>query len=102
VPFFFIVILFSNPDSPIMVLLSLFPTTSMMTLAMRWGVTQVPAWQVIVSFILLIASAIASIWVAAKVFRLGMLRYGQPLSLAGLVNALRPARVASGTNGANS
>jgi len=100
VPFFFIVILFSNPDSPIMVLLTLFPTTSMMTLAMRWGVTQVPAWQLLVSFILLVASALASIWVAAKVFRLGMLRYGQPLSLASLVRVLRPARVASGMNGA--
>lgn len=102
VPFFFIVLLFSNPDSPIMIALTLFPTTAMMTLAMRWGVTQVPAWQVVVSFVLLVASAFASIWVAAKVFRLGMLRYGQPLSLAGLVNVLRPARVASGTNGANS
>ncbi len=96
VPFFFIVLLFSNPNSPIMVALTLFPTTSMMTLAMRWGVTQVPAWQIALSFALLLASALGSIWVAAKVFRLGMLRYGQPLSLAGLVNLLRPARAASG------
>jgi ABC-2 type transport system permease protein len=95
-PFFFIVLLFSNPDSPIMVALTLFPTTSMLTLAMRWGVTQVPAWQIGVSFVLLLASALVSIWVAARVFRLGMLRYGQPLSFAGLVDLLRPGRTASG------
>ena len=93
-PFFFIVLLFSNPDSPIMVALTLFPTTSMLTLAMRWGVTQVPAWQIGVSFVLLLASGLVSIWVAARVFRLGMLRYGQPLSFAGLVDLLRPARTA--------
>ncbi len=97
-PFFFIVLLFSNPDSPILIALTLFPTTSMMTIAMRWGVTQVPAWQVVASFVLLVASALASIWVAAKVFRLGMLRYGQPLSVAGLVKLLRPAPTANGAS----
>jgi ABC-2 type transport system permease protein len=90
-PFFFLILVFTNPDSPLMVALSLFPTTSMMTLAMRWGVTAVPTWQVGLSFLLLVLSALASIWLAAKVFRAGMLRYGQPLSLAGLREALQPA-----------
>ncbi|MGE5603265.1 MAG: ABC transporter permease, partial [Nitrososphaerales archaeon] len=100
VPFFFLVLIFTSPDSPIMVLLTLFPTTSMMTIAMRWGVTAIPAWQLLLSYGLLVAAAIASIWMAARVFRLGMLRYGQPLSLAGLLELLRPnhqAAAAAGT-----
>jgi ABC-2 type transport system permease protein len=91
-PFFFLILVFTNPDSPLMIGLTLFPTTSLMTLTMRWGVTAVPAWQVGLSFVLLVVTALGSIWVAAKVFRIGMLRYGQPLSLAGLREALRPAR----------
>ena len=42
-PFFFFVLVFTKPDSPLMVALTLFPTTAFMTVAMRWGVTTVPA-----------------------------------------------------------
>jgi len=97
-PFFFLILVFTNPDSPLMVALSLFPTTSLMTLTMRWGVTAVPMWQVALAFAILVASALGSIWLAAKVFRAGMLRYGQPLSLAGLRDALRPAPKAGRVN----
>jgi len=97
-PFFFLILVFTNPDSPLMVALSLFPTTSLMTLTMRWGVTAVPMWQVALAFAILVASALGSIWLAAKVFRAGMLRYGQPLSLAGLRDALRPAPKAEKVN----
>jgi ABC-2 type transport system permease protein len=92
VPFFFIVLIFTNPDSPILVALTLFPTTSMMTIAMRWGVTTIPAWQLGLSFVLLVAAAVGSVWLAARVFRSGMLRYGQPISLAGLIEFVRPRR----------
>ena len=91
IPFFFLILIFTNPDSPIMIFLSIFPTTSMMTLAMRWGVTGVPVWQLAASYALLLAAAFGSIWLAARVFRIGMLRYGQPLSIGGLRDAVRPA-----------
>jgi ABC-2 type transport system permease protein len=97
-PFFFLIMVFTNPDGPLMIALTLFPTTSLMTLTMRWGVTAVPAWQVALAFVLLIAAALGSIWVAAKVFRSGMLRYGQPLNLAGLREALRPEAKAGRVN----
>ncbi len=77
-----------------MVCLTLFPTTSLMTIAMRWGVDRDPAWQLILSYVLLVAAALGSIWVAARVFRLGMLNYGQPLSLARPGQAPAPAPAA--------
>lgn len=97
-PFFFFIMIFTNPDSPLMIALSLFPTTSLMTLTMRWAVTAVPLWQVALAFVILVAAALGSIRVAAKVFRIGMLRYGQPLSLGGLREALRPAAKAGRIN----
>jgi hypothetical protein len=34
------------------------------------------------------------VWLAARVFRLGMLRYGQPLTFANLAQLLGPSRKA--------
>lgn len=88
-PFFFIIIVFTNPDSPLMVGLTLFPTTAFITIAMRWGATTIPIWQLALSWLLLVATAAFSIFVAARVFRTGMLRYGQAIRLRGLVTILR-------------
>lgn len=88
-PFFFIVIFFVNPDGPLAVALTLFPTTSFLTIAFRWGLTTVPAWQIAVSWVLLVAAAVVAVWVASRVFRTGMLRYGQRMDLASIVATLR-------------
>ena len=88
-PFFFVVLILANPDSPILVFLTLFPTTAFITVTMRWSLTVVPLWQMVLSWVLLVASAGASLWVAARVLRAGMLRYGQRLDLRALVRAVR-------------
>lgn len=88
-PFFFLILVFTNPDSPLMVALTLFPTTAFITIAMRWGATSIPFWQLALSWVLLVATAGLSIWVASRVFRIGMLRYGQAIHLGGLVAILR-------------
>jgi ABC-2 type transport system permease protein len=62
-----------------------------MTVAMRWGVTGVPTWQLVTSWLLLVATAAFMIWIASRVFRLGMLRYGQRMEMREMVAALRGA-----------
>ncbi len=89
VPFFFFVLVFTNPNSPILVAMTLFPTTAFMTVAMRWGMTTIPAWQLVIGWLILVTTAALSIGVAARVFREGMLRYGQPLSLRGVAEIVR-------------
>ncbi len=88
-PFFFFVFVFTNPDHPLLVALTLFPTTAFMAVAMRWGVTSIPAWQITVGLGFLVAAALAVVWLATRVFRIGMLRYGQPLDLRGLISLMR-------------
>lgn len=92
-PFFFFVLIFTNPNSPLLTFMTFFPTTSFMTVAMRWGVTGIPTWQLVVSWLLLVGSAAFMIWLASRVFRLGMLRYGQQLEIREVVAALRGAEV---------
>jgi ABC-2 type transport system permease protein len=88
-PFFVLIVLFANPDGPLAVGMTLFPTTSFLTVLIRWGLTAVPAWQLALSWLLLAASAAASVWAAARVYRAGMLHYGQRLSGAAIQSALR-------------
>ena len=88
-PVFFLVLVIANPDNPLLVFLSLFPTTAFLTITMRWSLAVVPLWQMILSWVLLVASAAGSLWASARVLRAGMLRYGQRLELRTVFRALR-------------
>jgi ABC-2 type transport system permease protein len=88
-PYFFVALFLTSPDSPLMVGLTLFPTTSFITVTMRWGLTEVPLWQLIASWLILMLTAVVSIWAATRIFRVGMLRYGQRLDLRGMLAAIR-------------
>ncbi len=88
-PVFLISILFENPGHPIMVFFTLFPPTSFLTVSLRWGLGTVPMWQIGASWMLLVAAAVFMVWAAARVFRAGMLHYGQPLNLKAALVAIR-------------
>jgi ABC-2 type transport system permease protein len=80
---------FTNPNGPIPVIMSLFPLTAPVAIIMRIGLTEVPLWQIGVSMVILILSTIGVLWLAAVVFRLGMLMYGKVLTPKLLWHAIR-------------
>jgi ABC-2 type transport system permease protein len=88
-PLFLIVLFLNDPNSPLLVALTLFPTTSFMTVTMRWGLTIIPAWQLVLGWLILVGTAALSVWAASRIFRAGMLHYGQPLNLQAMLSALR-------------
>ncbi|HOT90295.1 MAG TPA: ABC transporter permease [Anaerolineae bacterium] len=88
-PFFFMALMMAKPNSPLIIALTLFPTTAFVTITMRWAMTTVPLWQLGLSLVFLVTSAVVSVWLAARIFRLGMLQYGQPLKVKTIVAALR-------------
>jgi ABC-2 type transport system permease protein len=88
-PVFLLPVLFENPNHPLMIFFTLFPITSFLTVSLRWGLGTVPLWQIGVGWVLLVAAAILMIWAAARVFRAGMLRYGQPLDFKAAAAAIR-------------
>lgn len=88
-PVFLVSILFENPGHPIMVFFTLFPPTSFLTVSLRWGLGTVPMWQIGAGWMLLVAAAVFMVWAAARVFRAGMLHYGQPLNLKAALVAIR-------------
>lgn len=88
-PFFVLIVIFAQPDGPLAVAMTLFPTTAFLTVLIRWGLTALPWWQLASSWLLLVAAAAASVWMAARVYRAGMLHYGQRLSWPAVRAALR-------------
>jgi len=92
VPMFILPVILEDPSNPLVVLLTLFPTTSFMSVALRLGWGTVPAWQLLAAWGILVASALLAVWAASRVMRVGMLRYGQPLSIKGMVAAVRSGR----------
>jgi ABC-2 type transport system permease protein len=79
IPYILVSVFIQNPNSPLAIAMTLFPLTAPMTIAMRIGFTSLPTWQIITSLVILVLSAIGAVWLAGRVFRLGMLRYGQRL-----------------------
>jgi ABC-2 type transport system permease protein len=89
VPIFLLPVIMNNPGSPAVVFFTLFPTTSFLTVSLRWGLGTVPLWQIGIAWLLLVATTLGAIWAATRVFRAGMLRYGQPLTLQSAWAAIR-------------
>ena len=80
IPFWLIVPLMESPNSPLAVGLSLFPLTAPISLPLRAAFTDVPGWQISLSLSILVIGAIFALWLAARAFRIGMLRYGKKLA----------------------
>ena len=89
IPYLFLLMFITNPNSPLAVILTLFPTTAFTTITLRWGLTTIPPAELIAGWIILMASALLSVWAAARIFRAGMLRYGQRLDLRRMIAAVR-------------
>ncbi len=67
---------FQNPESQLALWGSLIPFTSPVVMMARlpFGV---PAWQLVVSIILLFLTFIGTAWIAARIYRTGILMYGK-------------------------
>jgi ABC-2 type transport system permease protein len=81
-----------NPSSPLAVAISFIPPVNTFGMLLRVASsTPPPAWQVWLSIGIGIAGAFAALWVAAKIFRIGILMFGKPPNLRTLVTWLRAA-----------
>jgi ABC-2 type transport system permease protein len=78
------VLIIMNPNSPLSITLSMIPFTAPTLMPLRIAFAIVPIEQIIISVVILTVSAIFAVWLAARAFELGMLRYGQRLSIRDL------------------
>lgn len=88
-PFWFVGAIVSAPDSPVAVVLTLFPLTSPMISLLRMALTDVALWQLTAALALIAVSLLLSLWFVARIFRAAMLLYGQSLRPRAMWQALR-------------
>ena len=88
VPYLVAAVFLANPNGPLAVALTLFPTTAFTAITVRWGMTTIPAWQLAASWAILVGSAVFAVVFAAQIFRVGMLTYGQRLDMRSIRAAL--------------
>ena len=86
-PIYLLGLLANAPNSPLALAFSFFPFTSVMTLAIRSIFMAVPTWQFVTAAAIGLVVAALLIWLAGKIFRANMLRYGQGLRLRRRANA---------------
>jgi ABC-2 type transport system permease protein len=77
-----------NPDGPMAFWCSIIPFTSPTVMMVRLPF-EVPIWQIILSHVLLIATALAIVWLAGRIYRRGILSYGKKASFKDLFNWLK-------------
>lgn len=78
-----------NPDSTIAVIGSLFPLTAPINMISRIAATEVPLFQILASLILMILTFMGLMWLAAKIYRVGILMYGKKPSYKELAKWIR-------------
>jgi ABC-2 type transport system permease protein len=88
-PLFLTALVIANPNNPILVFFSFWPTSSLVMITLRWGLTVIPTWQIITSWLILVITGCITIWTASRIFRFGMLRYGKRLSISAVLGAIR-------------
>ena len=87
---FSIIILFAvakNPEGSLAFWASMIPLTSPVIMVARipFGV---PAWQIILSMIIMLGTILGTIWMAGKIYRTGILMYGKKVNLKEIVKWL--------------
>lgn len=86
----------NNPNGGVALFFSLFPFTSSLVMFLRTAVSEPPAWQILLSVVLLVGATIGLAWFAGRVYRVGILMYGKKPTIPEILRWVRysPGKVA--------
>lgn len=79
------------PDGRLAVTLSMIPGISPLIMFLRIVVLTPPVWQITLSIVLLVLAILGVVWVAARVYRVGILMYGKKPTFPELMRWVRHA-----------
>ncbi len=89
VPMVTLQLVLNKPDAPISVALSMVPFFAPILMMARTASTEVPFWQVAISWALMIGTFYLVLLLGSKIYRIGVLMYGKKPSLAEIVKWVR-------------
>jgi ABC-2 type transport system permease protein len=88
-PLLLLIFVIRSPDSGLSVFLSLFPLFTPIIMMLSIAVLLPPFIQIGASIVLLILAVLLMTWLAAKIYRVGVLMYGKPPRFAEIVRWIR-------------
>jgi ABC-2 type transport system permease protein len=77
------------PNSTLAQVVSLIPFCSPLLMNFRISLTTVPAWQIGLSFVLMSLTILAILWIASRIYRVGILMYGKKPNLPEILRWLK-------------
>lgn len=77
VGFFAVFALIKDPSGGLGIAMSFIPFFSPFTMPVRWSMTSVPVLQLCLSLGLMVLGLLACVWLAARIYRTGILMYGK-------------------------
>ena len=89
VPMLLFGMVMNNPSSGLSVGLSMVPFFAPTLMMMRISLVNPPMWQVLTSICGMVVAILAAVWLAARIYRVGILMYGKRPSIAELGRWLR-------------
>ena len=89
VPMVIFNMIIANPTSTSSIALSMVPFFAPTLMMMRIAVVNPPLWQVLLSMAIMIATILLCVWIAARIYRVGILMYGKRPSITELGRWLR-------------
>jgi ABC-2 type transport system permease protein len=84
-------VVIESPDGGLATVLSLVPLLTPLLMFLRIVVLTPPWWQVVLSLVLLGASILGALWIAARIYRVGILMYGKKPTFPELMRWVRHA-----------
>ncbi|MDF2837431.1 MAG: type transporter [Paenibacillus sp.] len=91
--FYIAIFSISSPDSLLVKITSYIPIFSPFVMLLRIGLTDVPMWQTLLSFGILLVSIYAAVYVSAKIYRTGVLMYGKRPSWKEIRKAMKAYKI---------
>ncbi|MCC5914988.1 MAG: ABC transporter permease [Balneolaceae bacterium] len=78
-----------SPDSTISVVGSLIPFFAPIVMVTRIAITEVPFWQIGLSISLMLLTFVGTMWLSARIYKVGILSYGKTASFKDLFKWIR-------------
>lgn len=86
--YFFSLVQLTDIDGNVIKILSFLPISSYSTMFARIAMGTVAAWEIVLSFVILAASIVGAGVLGAKIYRMGTLRYGNPIKIGAALKSL--------------
>jgi ABC-2 type transport system permease protein len=79
----------ASPNAPLSVGLSMFPPCTPLIMCLRMGIQMPPLWQLGLSVLLMVVAIYFVIWLASRIYRVGILMYGKRATLPEMIRWIR-------------